>query len=331
MQRGRSTRWGWRWRAAVALLVTSPIAGLAPPAATGAAAAAPAPLSVDLTGTNGVATAITDGRSCADGGAGDYRNHRIEGPLAAGRFSSLPGTLRANLQTHTDGSGAFLGPDASHLTLSNTRGAVRLALAAGSCPTPAGPAPAAGESATFGPVTGTWTVDPSGSTGAYREATSAGGGFTLTTGVAPGADNPWRIQLSGSLQVLQPTLRVTPLRAFWASLGVDYLSRRVSVTYEIANTGPGDAYNAQLTGVQANTPGVTPITGLPIRLGDLAVGETAVVTLRYQLGLLQPCQLLILGCYFTSTLTVDLPDALDVVSRQSAPASVKAPDLPPPF
>jgi hypothetical protein len=51
---------------------------------------------------------------------------------------------------------------------------------------------------------------------------------------------------------------------------------------------------------------------------------------RYQLGLLQPCAAVILACAFATTLTVDLPDALDVPHLSSKTVQVKSPALPPP-
>jgi hypothetical protein len=53
------------------------------------------------------------------------------------------------------------------------------------------------------------------------------------------------------------------------------------------------------------------------------------VTVRYQLGLLQPCVLVILNCNFNTALTVDWLDALDLPSTEHASLPAKAPNLPP--
>jgi hypothetical protein len=66
-------------------------------------------------------------------------------------------------------------------------------------------------------------------------------------------------------------------------------------------------------------------------LGDLASGASTDVTVRYNLGLLAPCALVILNCSFSTTLTATMPDALDVSSTDSASAQVTAPNLPPPL
>ena len=43
----------------------------------------------------------------------------------------------------------------------------------------------------------------------------------------------------------------------------------------------------------------------------MAAGQSATFTVRYQLGLLSPCTLVILNCTFATTVTMSMPDALD--------------------
>jgi hypothetical protein len=308
-----------------------------PAAATpGAPAAGPQPLNIAVSGGNGVGRITSPGRPCAEGGSGSYRHYGFESALAPGVVSKLAGMIRGSIDVHHDGpvppvgpatSGAFLARGGSHITITNQRGAVRLQLASGDCAAPT----LAFDGVTLGPGPGTWAIDATGTNGAYRGASSPGGTFTLGADLAPGADNAWAVQLEGSLTVLQPSLGASVVRTFWGSLGLDYLLRRVSVTYEVTNTGPGDAFGVSLMSATSPTAGVTPLGPTPVALGDLAAGETARFTVRYQLGLLAPCALVVLGCNFGSRVTVDLPDALDVPGAQSATAAVHAPDLPPPL
>ncbi len=107
--------------------------------------------------------------------------------------------------------------------------------------------------------------------------------------------------------------------------------RNVSVTYQVTNSGPGDSYGDTLVSTSSTTPGVTPLGITPQPLGDLAAGASTTVTVRYNLGLLAPCTLVILNCKFASTLTATMPDALDVPSTLSASTPVSAPTLPPPL
>ena len=75
------------------------------------------------------------------------------------------------------------------------------------------------------------------------------------------------------------------------------------------------------------------MTGLgpvPQKLGDLLSGESETARARFQFGLLQPCQLVILNCEFQTTLGVLMPDALDRPATLLATTSTKAPALPPP-
>jgi hypothetical protein len=55
------------------------------------------------------------------------------------------------------------------------------------------------------------------------------------------------------------------------------------------------------------------------------------VSVRYQLGLLSPCQLVILSCQFDTTLSIDIPDAFDRSNTQARTLRVRAPTAPPPL
>jgi hypothetical protein len=317
--------------ASVAALVTTAIpVGAAPP---------PYPINVAASGANGVGRITTPGRPCAEGGNGSYRHYSLETSVPGGQVSSLPANLRSSLDVHHDGTEpvgtpiaptanqAFLLGSESHATFTNQRGAIQLRLTSGS-----GTCQAA--SLSFDGITvagtGTWGLDPLSTNGAYRSATG-NGTFILSAGVAPGADNPWTLSLQGSINVLQPTLKVEVVSTFWGNLGLDYVTRRVSVTYRITNTGPGDAFNTVLQSTTSPTAGVSPLGPTPQPIGDLLAGQAAVVTVRYQLGLLSPCALVILSCRFDTTVNVAMPDALDVLTPQSATVPAKAPDFPPPL
>ncbi len=284
---------------------------------------APYELEVAVAGGNAVGRITDPGLDCP-AGEGAYRHYGIEAPLAAGLFSSLSGTLRGTLDVH---DGPFLAASGSHVTLDNERGTLRFTLTGGDCENPSlvstGPDGVAGSGDLVQPV----------GTGAYREAAIAGGTYSLTAEVAPGADNPWSLTLSGSVQVLTPRLAVDVVEAYWGNLGLDYLSRVVTVVVEVTNPGPGDSYAAVLTGAPAApSTGVTLIAGqVPRPLGDLVAGESVQVALRYQLPLLGACQLIILGCTFPITVSATMPDALDQPGSASAPTTVRAPDLPPPL
>jgi hypothetical protein len=142
------------------------------------------------------------------------------------------------------------------------------------------------------------------------------------------------LNLNGQITVLQPHLMVEMLGASWGNLGVDYATRRPTVTYRITNTGPGDTFNPVLTGATSPTPGVSTIGPVPQALPDLASGDSTIVSVRYQLALLSgPCALVILGCQFDTTLSVSMPDALDKADSPppSATVHVKTPNLPPPL
>jgi hypothetical protein len=297
----------------------------------------PVALLVDAAGANGEGRIETPGRRCADGGQGAYWNYDYGAPLDGGVFSSLPGDLRLHLALHSDlvrfpnsgtpvlvdGPSAFLLGDDSHATLANARGTLRVRLRSGSCD-----GPTLSFDGVSGAGGGTWEVD-SGQ-GSYREATGSGT-FTVQADVAPGADNPFALQLDGDVAVLQPNLQVEVLGTFWGSLGTDYVTRRVTVTYRVTNTGPGDAFDARIAEITSSTPGVVPLGAGGIRLGDLEPGDSEVRNVRFQLGLAGPCELVILDCRFTTETDVEWHDALDVVTTPTATNTAQAPTLPPPL
>lgn len=300
-------------------------------------------LSVDVNGVNGVGRISTPGRPCAEGGDGAYWHYDYEAPLpttpGTGRFSALPGQLRLHVDLHSeDGETkitpapsarqvAFLRGEESHASLINERGTVKIRLQSGTCTSPT--LAFDGSTASGG---GTWRVE--GGDGAYRGSTGTGN-FVLSAAVAPGADNPFTVQLGGAVNVLQPGLKVEFKRAYWGFLGADYLLRRVTVVYRITNVGTGDSFGAALT--RATSPaagdGVEDLGPTPQALGDLLEGESEEVRVRYQMGTTpgSPCELVVLGCEFDTEVEVDLPDARDRPALSSAPVRVKAPDFPPPL
>jgi hypothetical protein len=77
---------------------------------------------------------------------------------------------------------------------------------------------------------------------------------------------------------------------------------------------------------------VSPLGPTPQPLFDLPSGASQIVQVRYQFSLLTgPCKLIILNCAFHSTVTVNMPDALDAPHVLTATAPSKAPALPPPL
>jgi hypothetical protein len=295
---------------------------------------APQPLNAPLDGANGVSRVLGPGLGCDDTPVHDV-HLLLEDNLPAGVLSQLTGDARANLGISQGRPGRLidavatsrLEPETSHVTLANERGTVRFQLDGGACPTNnLGPQDRInGANAGTGPLT---LID---STGAYRSATFASGTWDLATAADPGADNGWDLGLAGQLAVLAPDLDAEVVEATWGNLGVDYALRVVTVTYRIINSGPGDTFGAVLTATSGGA-GVTPLGPTPIPLGDLLSGEDILVTVRYQLALLgPPCQLILLGCTFPSTLTVSMPDALDVAVDEVTTVNVTAPNLPPPL
>jgi hypothetical protein len=303
--------------AVVGLLATTPASG------------APQPLNVDASGTNGAGRITRPGRACAEGGDGAHWHYEYDTELAPGVFSQLESDLGLHLDAHSDldhgQPGGWLAGEESYATIANQRGTLKLRMQdGGSCGAP---------TATLTPehvaTAGSWAVEEG--TGSY-EGTTGSGTFAVDAGIAPGADNPWNLDLAGNVSVLLPSLDATVVSTHWGNLGTDYLNRTVSVLVRLTNNGPGDSFGARLTAANPINPGVTLRTGMPIPLGDLAAGESEDVVVRYQFNLLTgPCTLIILGCQFDARFTVSMPDALDVAASYQDVARVTAPNLPPPL
>jgi hypothetical protein len=303
-----------------------------------AGAAGPQPLNVSVTGTTGTGVIDRPGRSCAEGGYGAHFHYGYASPLPAGAFTKLvPGDLRLQLDLHSEAQGAGVAPQPSYTNgfllgeessaaLSNERGTIRVALKSGSgtCATPN--VNFNGEKVTG--ASGTWRVVEA--TGSYRQAVGTGAFAIPVANFGPGADNPFFVGLNGTLDVLDPALQVDVKDTYWGFLGADYATRRVTVVYTVQNVGLGDAYNVVLKNATSSTNGVTALGPKDQKLGDLAAGETEEIRVKYQLGLLQPCSLVILNCQFQSTLTIDAPDALDASNVFTKTKTTKAPALPPP-
>jgi hypothetical protein len=302
------------------------------------AAAAIANVAISSGGGNGVGLITSPGLGCGAGGSGAYRQYQLQAPLASGTFSSLAGSMVSTIEVHTDpalatvsgGQNSFLLTANSAATLENDRGFVPLVLTSSGGASGIGTCPQA--TMTFDGTkvvgSGTWSVGTA--VGAYRNTTGTGT-FTLNATLLPGATNPWTLALNGSLSVLQPSLGVKVASTFWGNLGLDYARRIVSVTYQISNNGPGDSFNEVLVNTTSSTAGVTPLGPIPQSLGDIPAGQSTQVTVRYQLGLTQPCSLVILACTFQTSVTVNQHDALDVVKTQTGSATVTAPATPPPL
>jgi hypothetical protein len=279
---------------------------------------------------------LVPGVSSANGGTGASWHYDYTGSVPAGRFSSLPSDLRLHVNLHSEPdsltptpsySSAFLLGEQSEVWLSNARGAVRLVMKSGSGTCADKPLAFDGTTATGA---GTWRV--ANGSGSYRNTTGSGG-FSLRADVAPGADNPYSLQLGGDIDVIKPSIRAEAIAASWDNFKLNYITRVVTITYRVTNTGPGDSYGPRLTGVASLTPGVTPIFGPDEwrQLGDLRVGDSSTFAIAYQLGTgSPPCTLIIVNCTFSSRLTFEVPDALDqpISPTPTATVSSTAPLLP---
>ena len=238
------------------------------------------------------------------------------------------------------GPSAFLLGEESHASLINKRGTIKVRLKSGDCTNPS-----LAFDGTKASGTGTWSMGATA--GAYREATGSGG-FTLTdANVAPGADNPGRLALTGAINIHKPSLKVEVVGTYWGFMGLDYALRRVTVIYKITNTGPGDAFGVMLKTATTPTKGATALGPVPQKLGDLLAGESETARIRYSLTVLQaqaivgtttvinaslePCQLVIFNCKFRSVLGVEMPDALDRPTTYTGTVDATAPALPPPL
>lgn len=259
---------------------------------------------------------------CERGGTATH-HHVTDQELPGGVLSQLAGTVRTNLDLHVGGGAGHLVPEQSHTTLANQRGAVRFQLTAGSCVSPT-----VSFDGTRATGTGTWTIDPAATDGAYREATGSGS-FQFATTYAPGNDLPWNLAFTGQIAVLQPALQVELVRSFWGHLGADYAGRVVTVIYRLTNTGPGDAFRVRLLDPVTKA-GITAIETFPTDLDDLSAGESVVVTVRYKIGIRgQHDGPLLVKRQFDTTISAVMPDALDVPSTKAATLTVTAPAYPP--
>lgn len=326
----------WRQRVALFLILGTLVLMVA---ATLPAAASPAPIDVSASATDGVGTSRTPGRDCADGGSGAYWHYDYGSDLPAGTLGELPVELRTHLDLHSDlvrqpntsgatpappeGPSAFLQGIESHASFLTDRGTIKVRLESGDCD-----APSLDFDGSVAAGTGTWEVDRG--TGAYREATGSGT-FDLTAEVNPGADNDLQLDLAGTIEILEPELQSEVLSTYWGGLGVDYVSRRVTVVFEITNVGPGDAYGVVVDHAGSPSNGVGDLGPAPQAVGDLLSGQSAIVQVRYQLGLLSPCFLVVLGCDFETELGLTVPDALDRPTVVTLTNDVASPTLPPPL
>ncbi len=335
---------------------------------------------VAVQATNGAGRINNAGLPCAEGGDGAYWHYDYGAPLAPDDMSVLPAPppaeLRLHLDLHSEDSAtrttpvdqkgqpvppspprkpnAFLQGQESHASLVTERGTVKLRLQSGTCDSPT-----LSFDGTTASGAGTWSVDTS--SGAYRQATG-NGAFTVAAGVAPGADNPFQLQLDGGLQILQPGLQVCVRDAYWGLLGVDYLLRRLTVIYQISNPGPGDAFGAQFVDATSTTAHRMPVTATQVprrKLGDLMASgpascpqrsedplqalvspppatpppaQSELVRVRYQLPLSDPpCSLVVLECAFDAAVQVDMPDAFDRPEVKQQTVTVRVPNFPPPI
>ena len=344
MRSGRSSR-GMRAapRAAFGIALTVALVLIAPlPASAGTKS-----LAVDASGADGVGRIDRPGRPCSEpGGIGAAWHYKYETGLPGTVLSSAtgpPANLRMHLNLHSQASGApqavytnaFLLGSESQAAFSNPRGIVRVNLKSGSgtCATPN-----LAFNGTTASGTGAWDI--ARGTGSFRDVTGSGLFSLIQADVAPGADNPWRIQLGGLLTVPNPDLKVEVLQTYWGFLGADYLVRKVTVVYRITNVGAGDAYGVRLVGASSPTLGVQALGPVPQKLGDLfgdvdgagpKTGDSEVIRVRYQLGVLQPCNAVLIGCEFDTRLSVEMPDAFDIPANYAQVTHARAPDFPPPL
>ena len=332
------TRRRARGAALAALAGILPVVLIAPDASAGTV-----PVSMSVDADNGTGRIVSPGRACNDGGAGSYWHYEYGDELPSSPISSKATEVRVHLDLHSDEQNfpnvsgdpypnganptAFLQGNESHASMLTERGAIKVRLSSGSCTSPTLAFDGSQASGT-----GTWAVDPNAVSGAYEGVTGSGTFNLINAEVNPGADNDLRINFSGSLTVPSPSFQVQVLRTYWAGLGTDYLSRRVTVVYRLTNTGPGDAYGARITGITDLTTGVTPMIGTPIDIGDLRSGESYDIQFRHQMSLLSgPCKLVILGCVFQTRFDVSFPDAFDLPHAFNGTVTSKAPTLPPPL
>jgi hypothetical protein len=280
--------------------------------ATPAYANGPGSVALQVSGLNGAGTSVVPGTSCNSGGTGDSWAYNYSGVASAGQFTqTLPATVGFALDLHAEPAttspsrtyqGGFLGPN-SFTTLTNPRGSVQLAMSRGSC----GNQLLAFDGSRASGV-GTWVV--AGGTGAYRQAAGTGT-FSFFADVRPATNNAFQLQITGSIDVLDPALAIPNAKAEWAKPG-DFENRKLTITYTVKNTGVGDAFAVQLTNVAPVTGGVTTNFSGPKLVGDIAAGKSRNVKVIYFLSKSNPpCAQIWTGCSVTADLTFHLTDALD--------------------
>ena len=197
--------------------------------------AAPTPLNAHVTGADGHGRIEAPALSCADGGDGAYWHYAYSGSLPAGPshgFSQLPGDVRLNIDLHSD-EVRYPNTNANPLPAEPQR-------------LPAGDGvdgltaerPGHGATAALDRRRLRRPEDElrrhhrqhgrrrqhsgrSSPAPAPTRVPAATGTFGLVADVAPGADNPFTLDLNGSLTVRQPALDVAVDRArsgaTWAS------------------------------------------------------------------------------------------------------------------
>jgi hypothetical protein len=308
-----------RFALGVSLMATQPAAMGAPPA----------PLTISVTGANGAGQTDQPGVPCSSGGSGASWQYDYGAAIPGGVFSALPGDVGLHLDLHSEGptySGAWLPTGQSYVVIENARGVLPLDLTSGSG--------ACGENsfAFDGTVaSGSGTFEAGEGSGSYREATGSGV-FTLIAQVAPGSNNPFQLQMNGTISVLEPSLEVEVVSASWklSDILLDPSWRTTTVVYRVTNAGPGDAFGVRLVGSTSPTPNVQALGSVPKNLGDLSAGESVLLSRGYRFFEETVCSLVIFGCEFDAILSVELPDALDQPKTDARRVHVRVADLPQP-
>lgn len=278
-------------------------------------AAGPQQVNISVSGSNG--SGVTEpGIPCASGGDGASWRYNYSAALTPGDFSQQPGTLSLALDLHSEGfedlaANAWLPPGTNAATITNARGTATLAMTSGTCDSPT-----ISFDGSTASGTGVWSV---GGTGAYRDMTG-GGTFALNQAqVGPGSTNPFQLNLSGSVAVPSPVLDVEVARAAWTR-SPDPRTHRALVEYRVLNVGPGDAFGVRVAGNSSPTPGVTPVTALPVQVPDIPAGGSAIVELHYDIA--KPCKA---GCPIETELSINFADALDVPDVFAKSLSLRVP------
>lgn len=253
-------------------------------------------ISVSASGANGVSTP-PESSSAVPCDSANATTFLGSDTLSGGEFSALPGSF--NLSLAVDESSGSLFPE-SDVTISNTRGSVPLLLSAGPCQG----APPLSVSGHFISGSGTWAVDSPSATGSYRQATGSGTFTIQHADLTPGTGRPWSISLTGSVDVLQPSLVVDVARSSWRHQSGDPSGRVATVVYRVSNEGPGDAFTGVFLEPDAPA-GFDLLSIAPAAFGDVAADDSAEVTVRWVVGKLR-------GNDFDTTVHLQQADALDV-------------------